>query len=387
MIIAIDESIPYWEQAFKGLGELRPFRGRALRPGDLQDVNALVVRSITRVDASLLDGSPVRFVGTATIGMDHLDLDWLRSRGIYFTNAAGSNANAVAEYVTTALLVIASRRGWDLGRKTCAIIGVGNVGSRVEAKVRTLGMNVLLCDPPLGDRTGNAKYLHLRDILDADILTLHVPLTTAGPYPTRHMINQRILDAMPEGRYILNSSRGSVIEPSALKRALITGKLEGAVLDVWEGEPVIDYELLERVDIGTPHIAGFSLDGKVKATEMIVDELCSAFSLPGIWNSAGIYPPVAEIRTAGAGIATEALRSACLQAYNILRDDANLRALAGLDKELSAVCFDQLRNGYPLRPEFNHFSVKLGPEEQQLAEVLGALGFGTMLTGRTEGGA
>src|SRR5512136_1219353 len=166
MILAVDEAIPYWQEAFVGLGETRPFSGRKLRPVDVKDSDALVVRSVTRVDASLLDGSSVRFVGSATIGLDHFDEPYLKSRGIRYTNAAGSNANSVAEYVTAALLVVAQRKGWNLARKSIGIIGVGNVGSRVERKVQALGMQVALCDPPLRESTGDKKYGFLEDVID-----------------------------------------------------------------------------------------------------------------------------------------------------------------------------------------------------------------------------
>jgi erythronate-4-phosphate dehydrogenase len=386
MILAIDESIPYWKEAFGGSGELRPFSGRSLRMQDIRDADALVVRSITRVDAALLEGSSVRFVGTATIGMDHLDQDYLRSRDVYVTNAAGSNANAVAEYITTALLVMAARKKWDLTQKTCAINGVGHVGSMVEAKIRALGMQTLLCDPPLRESTGNSKYLFLQDVLDADILTLHVPLLTGSPYPTHHLIDQALLHKLPDGKTIINSSRGAVVQTSALKDAIKSGKLAGVMLDVWEGEPDIDYGLLNLVDIGTPHIAGFSLDGKVRATEMILEELCRFFNAKPSWDAARTYPPISTIRSASGTSGMEALRSVCLQAYNILRDDANLRALQGLSKEMSATCFDQLRNEYPLRPEFGHYAVELKPGEQELSTAYNSIGFKTRVSAEVNGG-
>jgi erythronate-4-phosphate dehydrogenase len=235
MIVAVDEAIPYAESAFAGTAEIRTFPGRKVSAADLKDAEALVVRSITQVDRSLLDGTCVRFVGTATIGMDHLDDPYLRSRGIHVTNAAGSNANSVSEYITAALLVTAERKGWELRRKSIAIVGVGHVGTRVEIKARALGMDVVLCDPPLLESTGDRKYRFLKDVLDADIVTLHTPLTREGPYPTYHMMDERVIGRLQPHQLLINSARGPVVAGPALKEALLRKALAGAVLDVWEG--------------------------------------------------------------------------------------------------------------------------------------------------------
>jgi len=378
MILAVDDAIPYWREAFVGLGDIRPFSGRNLRPADVRDADALVVRSVTRVDASLLDGSSVRFVGSATIGLDHFDESYLQSRGIRYTNAAGSNANSVAEYVTAALLVVAARKGWDLSRKSIGIIGVGNVGSRVERKVRALGMQVALCDPPLRESTGDTKYKFLEDVIDADILTLHVPLTKSGPYTTFHMIDDQLLGRLSPQQFLLNSARGAVVDCPALRGALSAGALDGAVLDVWEGEPQIDYTLLDLAEIGSPHIAGYSLDGKVRGTEMIFEELCRFFDIPVSWDTRDLYPAPVYLRPPAGSRGQETLRSAVVQAYDILRDDANLRALRALPREEARSAFDRLRNDYDLRPEFRHYMVELNPEQTCLTGTLQALGFQTV---------
>jgi len=377
MILAIDEAIPYWQQAFSGLGEIRSFSGRKVQAAEIKDADALVVRSVTRVDPALLEGSSIRFVGTATIGTDHLDEAYLKARGIHFTNAAGSNANSVAEYVSAALLVMAQRKNWNLSRKTIAIIGVGHVGSRVREKVRALGMRELLCDPPLQESTGDQNYRFLGDVLDADIMTFHVPLIKGGPYPTFHMVDAALLDRLQPQQYLMNSARGAVFDCKALKEKLVRKGIDGAVLDVWEGEPRIDYSLLDLVDIGSPHIAGYSLDGKVRGTEMIVEELCRYFSIPCQWDSRSIYPRSAQIRPAPGTSGQDAVRSVVLQAYNIHRDDSNLRALKSLPQEEARAGFDRLRNEYPLRPEFRHYIVNLPPEHAELAGTFRALGFQT----------
>lgn len=375
MILAIDEAIPYAEQAFAGLGEIRRFPGRKVKAEEVKDVDVLIVRSITNVDAALLDGSSIRFVGTATIGTDHFDQAYLDARGIRSTNAAGSNANAVAEYVTAALLVIAERKGWDLSKKTIAVVGVGNVGSRVALKARALGMRVFLCDPPLRESTGDKNYQFLDDVIHADILTFHVPLIKGGPYPTQHMADRAMLDRLRPGQYLINSARGPVFDCKHLKTRLEEGAIAGATLDVWEGEPRIDYSLLDRVDIGSPHIAGYSLDGKVRATEMIVEELCRFFKLPYKWDCSSIFPPVARLRPASGARGQDAIRSVVLQAYDILRDDSKLRALKSLPPEEARTQFDRQRNEYPLRAEFRHYMVELPKDLGVLAPTFEGLGF------------
>jgi len=375
MIIAVDEAIPYWQQAFSTLGEIRTFSGRKVQPADIKEAEALVIRSVTRVDAALLEGSSVRFVGTATIGTDHLDEGYLEARGIRFTNAAGSNANSVAEYVTAALLVVAQRRNWDLSKKTIAIVGVGHVGSRVLEKTRALGMRALLCDPPLRESTGDHRYQFLDDVLGADILTFHVPLTKTGRYPTYHMVDHALLDRLSPGQYLINTARGAVFDCAALKARLEQSKIEGALLDVWEGEPQIDYSLLDLVDIGSPHIAGYSLDGKVRGTEMIAEEFCRFFKIPFRWDSESVYPKPLGLRSAPGSHGQDALRSLVVQAYDILRDDANLRALKSLPGEKAKAGFDRLRNEYPLRPEFRHYMAESAGSDSLLNSKSKGLGF------------
>ena len=375
MILAVDEAIPYWQEAFSGLAEVRTFSGRKVHAAEVKDADALIVRSVTKVDALLLEGSSAQFVGTATIGTDHLDEEYLKARGIRYTNAAGSNANSVAEYIAAALLVVAQRKQWDLAKKTIAIVGVGHVGSRVLEKARALGMEVLLCDPPLRESTGDQRYRDLHEVLDADILTFHVPLTRSGSYPTYHMVDRAVLERLTPRQYLLNTARGPVFDCRELKAKLAGGRLEGAVLDVWEGEPRIDYSLLDLVDIGTPHIAGYSLDGKVRGTEMIVEELCRHFSIAFRWDSQSIFPKPLRIEPAGGTRGQDAVRSVVLRAYGIQRDDSNLRALESLPQEEARAGFDRLRNEYPLRPEFRHYRVDLEREACGLAPVLEGLGF------------
>jgi erythronate-4-phosphate dehydrogenase len=374
MILAVDDAVPYAKEAFGRVGEVRLVPGRAMSSADLRDADALVVRSVTKVDKKLLEGSPVQFVGTATIGTDHLDLAYLESRGIHVANAAGCNANAVTEYVLTALLVIAERKRWNLSDKSIGIIGVGHIGSRLAKKAAALGMKVRLCDPPLRESTGDSRFGNLEDVLGADILTLHVPLTHEGPYPTRHMIRREVLQRLSPEQLVINTSRGPVVSGPDLKRALLDGRIAGAVLDVWEGEPFLDCDLLDRVDIATPHIAGYSLDGKVRATSMIFEEICRHFKIASTWDASGIFPLPQRLQPSAGADPMDGLRSAALQAYNIHKDDRALRSTKDLSRDAAGEFFERLRVNYPFRLEFSHFIVAAS-ENPAAAPILASMGF------------
>jgi erythronate-4-phosphate dehydrogenase len=377
MIIALDQAIPYWEDAFSEIGDIRPFPAKELKPENIREVDALIVRTVTPVNASLLDGSSVRFVAAASAGIDHIDQDYLNRHGIHFCSAAGCNADAASEYVITALHAIASREKWDLRGKSLAVIGVGSVGSRVVKKACALGMEVLLCDPPLGELTGDPDYLRFDDVLGADILSFHVPLVSGGPYPTCHMIDGDVLDRLSHRQFLINCARGAVVDTQELKAALLDRRIGGAVLDVWEGEPQIDYGLLELVHIGTPHIAGSGLEGKIKATEMVQEGL---YRFLGVQNSRGnmesLYPKPRLIHPLQEARSDQAVISSVLQqAYDILEDDAKLRALKRMGANRAAENFHRLRSEYQLRAEFRHFVVDLTKRHSDLAETFAALGF------------
>ena len=244
MKIVADENIPYAREAFSHFGDVTLVPGRNIPP--LGDTDALVVRSITKVNESLLSGTSVKFVGTATIGIDHIDREYLRENGIGFASAPGSNSNSVAEYVTAALLEYAAERKMELAGKSIAVIGVGNVGSKVVRKCGAMGMTVLKNDPPLKDATGDQSFLPLKDVLGADFVTLHVPLTREGEYPTFHMAGSDFFSGM--NSVLLNTSRGRVVDERALSTAL--GKnVASAILDVWEHEPDVDHALAETPKI------------------------------------------------------------------------------------------------------------------------------------------
>jgi erythronate-4-phosphate dehydrogenase len=375
MIIAVDEDLPYRDEALSQLGSLRPFPGRGLKPADLRGVDALVVRSITPVNASLLNGTSVRCVAAASAGTDHVDQSFLKSRGIYFGHAGGSNANSVSEYILTALHVVAARKGWELSKKSLAVIGVGNVGSLVAKKAKALGMNILLCDPPLRDLTGDPQYQPLDDMLGADILTFHVPLSSSGPYPTVHLLGRKLLSRLNPGQLILNSSRGKVVDSHELKKVLEEGKIAGAVLDVWEEEPHVDYSLLDLLEIGTPHIAGTSLDAKIRATEMIREELSRFGGMSSSPLPDSVYPVPRILCPEDGTEGQEAVLSVLSQDFEILKKDEKLRSFKWLPAEKAALGFDQLRLKPPLRLEFQHFIVALSRRHGNLESTFQALGF------------
>ncbi len=377
MIIAVDKEIPYGMEAFSQLGRVRLFSGRNLKNQDLQDVDVLIVRTVTPVNALLLNGTSVRFVGAASAGIDHVDQNYLRSQGIHFHYAAGCNADSVSEYIATLLHIIASRKGWDLRRKSIGVIGVGNVGSRVARKARELGMQVFLCDPPLREATGDARYQSLDEVINADILTFHVPLNPDGPYPTTHLLNRELLNRLSPEQFVINSSRGAVFDGQELKTALQRGKISGAALDVWEDEPIVDYSLLELLDIGTPHIAGGALDGKIRATEMIREGLSKFAGIQSTGLSEDVYPEGAAIHPETGKTGQEAVRSALIQAYKILDVDARLRAFASCTQEQALNGFERLRTEKPLRLEFRHFVIELEAAQKDLANIFRALGFQT----------
>lgn len=378
MRIAVDSNTPYAAEAFRGLGEVRLVNTGAFRAELLRDVDVLVVRSETRVDRALLAETPVKFVGTVTIGTDHIDQAFLRSRGIPLASAPGSNSNSVKEYVLAALLELAHRFGFDLRGKTLGVVGVGNIGSKVVRVGELLGMQVLQNDPPRRRVTGEARFLPLDELMEADILTLHVPLTHGGEDPTVHLFDRDRIARMKPGSILVNTSRGAVVENGGILEALEGGRLRGAVLDVWEGEPGISVDLLKGVTIGTPHIAGYSLDGKLNAVQMVRAAVCEAFGSSSSWDpSVLLRPPGNRVLEIPAGCATawDVMRSAVSRAYDILQDDRALRELVGMDPEGRPAYFSGLRKSYRVRREFHAFSVRLPERWSGLSAQMQHLGF------------
>lgn len=380
MRIVVDENIPYVEEAFASLGIVETYPGRQIKRATVSDADALIVRSVTRVDAALLDGSPVRFVATATIGEDHIDKEWLAANGIAFASAPGSNANSVAEYVVAALLVLAEERGFRLAGRRLGIVGHGNVGRRLEARARALDLECILNDPPLARTTGDPRYVPLDALEDCDIVSLHVPLSTEGPDATRHLFNVRLADQLKTGVILINASRGAVVNGRELRQALEEGQVGAAVLDVWEDEPNIDRELLSNCAIGTPHIAGYSTDGKANGTRMVYEALCHFAGVEPSWDPEPLLP-AAHHRTLTVSVLSDreaSIRRAVHAAYDIRRDDSHLRQAIRMNAADRAVHFDRLRKQYPVRREFHAVHTMLDQPDPRLAAALRGLGFPVM---------
>ena len=377
MKIIADENIPCVEQAFASLGDVSLVSGRGMQPEQVRDADILLVRSVTRVDASLLEGSSVRFVASATIGFDHVDRDYLQQQKIGFATAPGSNATSAAEYVVSVLMVLSEQRGFELAGKTVGIIGCGNVGSRVRQKLSALGMNCRVNDPPLQAGGGHDDFVSLNEVLQADIVTVHVPLTTNGPHPTFHLVNELFLDSLKPAAIFINTSRGAVADNRALDALLARRNELSVVLDVWEDEPAISASLLQQVDLGTPHIAGYSYDGKLRGTEMIYRAACDYFAQSVQWHAADELQRVActDMQSREAGSALAVARAAVLGAYDVRQDDARLRATLSLPAAERASAFDRLRKDYPVRREFTESTVLLDEPAGELGELLSGLGF------------
>ena len=393
MKFIIDDKIPYIKGVLEPHAEVVYLPGDSISKQDVRDADGLIVRTRTSCDAALLKGSRIRFIATATIGYDHIDTAFCESAGIAWTNAAGCNAQSVAQYVASAVVALSVKYKFDLKTKTIGIVGVGNVGKLVAKLCETLGMKALLNDPPREEREGKNNFVSLQQIKEeADIITFHTPLTkevnypipfwrkfvcacanpnhigtsyklapNQGNYPTYHLADDFFFSDLKKKPIIINSARGEIIETSALKNALAKGKLSGTVIDCWENEPEIDLKLLEKINIATPHIAGYSADGKANATSMSVQAVSQFFHL-GLndWKVDSLPAPENPVIY----MEKEDVTKAVLHSYNILRDDAELRKNPAL--------FEELRGNYPLRREYGAYRI-----EGCNSELLSELGFTT----------
>jgi len=371
--IVADENIPLVKDVFSSMGTVHLLPGRRISHADIVDADILLVRSVTRVDRALLEGTKVSFVATATIGTDHIDLPYLHKQNIDFAHAPGSNAESVAQYITAALIYLTRHFAWNSQRLTVGVIGVGNIGSKVYRNIQTLGMRPLLCDPPLMRSTGDSVFRPLQEVLDeADVLTFHVPLITEGDDRTYHLVDEQFLSRVKKGVVIINTSRGKVLdEKTVLHHA---GTIGGMVLDVWENEPTISTALLERTVLSTPHIAGYSFDGKINGTEAIYRAACKAFQIAPEWSSRSVLnDEVTTIASVLPGL--EPLASAILQAYPIEDDSRQLRRILNMSSGERGSYFDQLRKNYPKRLEFRHFSAAGMDFDEDTLRKLELLGF------------
>jgi erythronate-4-phosphate dehydrogenase len=372
--ILADQNIPCVADAFGDLGEVVLMPGRDITAEHLRDCQCLITRTVTRVDQALLEDSEVEFVGTATIGTDHLDLDYLHKANIGYSNAAGCNAEGAAEYVVSGLFAMAQQRGFDPFELKAGIVGCGNVGSRLLAKLNALGIECLVCDPPL-QRARNWKqaFVSLERILaECNFVSLHVPLTREGEDSTFHLLDEKRLNTLVEGCVLVNAARGEVVDNAALLQLLRTRDDLCVYLDTWENEPLLNRDLLPRVDLATPHIAGYSVEGRLRGTQMVLDAACAHFGLKSSWHMEQQLPPAREIDCAEFGSGTGFWQALFHRHCDIRRDHVAFVEGHALDDDCFAVHFDGLRKVYPERLEYNRFNLNVeaaAPVEAQLTRL------------------
>ncbi len=342
MRIVIDDKIPFIRGEAERLGETFYLPGAEIKPENVKDADALIIRTRTRCDRNLLEGSRVQFIATATIGFDHLDTDYLAAAGIRWTNCPGCNATSVAQYVRNALLLLRQDGFFDWQSTTVGIVGVGHVGTAVANALRPYGCRLLLCDPPRQERGENGFAPLAQLEAEADIITFHTPLTRSGKHATFHMADAAFFRRLQRRPVIINSGRGEVVETEALKQALAAQTIRTAVIDTWENEPDIDLDLLRAVYLGTPHIAGYSADGKANGTRMSLEAVAARFGLPLTFD---IRPPRMPVGTAysAAALADTSADAPLLRLYDPRTDSDALRR--------HPEDFARLRGDYPLRRE------------------------------------
>jgi erythronate-4-phosphate dehydrogenase len=371
MKIIADNKIPYLQGALEPFAELTYLPGGDIKKEHLLDADALIIRTRTKCNAELLEGTTVKFIATATIGYDHIDTDYCDKAGIKWTNAPGCNSSSVQQYIASAILFLAVERGFKLEDRTLGVVGVGNVGSKVVKLAEAIGLRVLLNDPPRVRAEGQCGFVTLDTIIkECDIITFHVPLNINGQDKTFHLADDTFFKQVDIDTIIINSSRGEVVDNKALKKSLSNERLSGAILDVWEGEPEIDQGLLNLVDIATPHIAGYSRDGKANGTAMSVQAISRFFGL-GIddWYPEKLEIPAEtkiEIDCKG-HTKEEILLAAFGNTYDITEDDKRLGE--------SPETFEKQRNDYPVRREFTSYEIKLLNDDKGYGKLLSELGF------------
>jgi erythronate-4-phosphate dehydrogenase len=371
MKIIIDDKIPYIKGAFETVAEVVYLPGNKTTPEVTKDADAIVTRTRTICNENLLAGSAVKFIATATIGFDHIDTEYCASAGIEWTNAPGCNSRSVEQYIASILMVLAENKNLQLKDLCIGVVGVGNVGAKVANICELLGMKVLRNDPPRQRAEGGTAFVSLEEIKEqADFITLHVPLIQKGEEATFHLGDEAFFNSLKKKPVIINSCRGEVIETNAVKAALKSGQLSGFVCDCWENEPNIDLELLALTTIATPHIAGYSKDGKATGTLMSVKAISDFFGL-GLndWQPNGVELPTEPmIELDGFGKSEqEILADAILHTYDIRKDDAFFR--------LNTENFEQQRGDYPTRREFPAYSVTVRNIESITIDKLKIIGF------------
>ncbi len=372
MKIVCDNKIPFIKGALEPYAEVVYLPGAQTTAEVVRDADAIITRTRTICNESLLKGSKVKVIATATIGFDHIDTRWCESNGIAWENSPGCNSWSVKQYIASVLVRLSQKYGFRFEEMTLGVVGVGNVGGKVSEIASLLGMKVLLNDPPRARREGAAAFVPLDELIEkSDIVTVHVPLTDEGEDRTFHLFDAARLASMREDQILINSSRGEVVDNMALKASLRQHALKAAVLDVWEGEPDLDRELIGLLDITTPHIAGYSADGKANGTTMSVQTVARHLDLPlKQWKASGVPAPEQsldfEIDAAGKSL-QEVLSEAILYTYDVYADSDTLRQ--------SPDTFEKQRGDYPIRREFTAFRLKLRHGTAEMAERLSQIGF------------
>ncbi|MFP3515055.1 4-phosphoerythronate dehydrogenase PdxB [Pseudomonas sp. SIMBA_077] len=376
MLIVADENIPLLDAFFAEFGEIRRLPGRQITRADVHDADVLLVRSVTNVDRNLLEGSAVRFVGTCTIGTDHLAIDYFQQAGIQWSSAPGCNARGVVDYVLGSLLTLAEIEGVDLTQRTYGVIGAGEVGGRLVNVLKGLGFQVLVCDPVRETAEGEG-FVSLEQIIErCDVISLHTPLDKTGEHPTWHLFDQQRLNQLKQGAWLINASRGPVIDNNALREVLTQREDLQAVLDVWEAEPQVDVELAELCVLATPHIAGYSLDGKQRGTAQIYQALCDFLGQAAVTKLADLLPApwLAKVQLSAESDPAWALAMLCRGVYDPRRDDADFRRSLNGSVHEQKLAFDALRKNYPIRREIEGLHVHLEGESEVLQQWVKALG-------------
>ncbi len=376
MLIVADENIPLLDAFFAGFGDIRRVPGRSIDRATVEQADVLLVRSVTNVNRALLEGSKVRFVGTCTIGTDHLDLDYFTEAGICWSSAPGCNARGVVDYVLGSLMTLAEIEGADLTQRTYGVVGAGEVGGRLIKVLKGLGWNVKVCDPPRQAAEGG-DYVSLEQIIEqCDVISLHTPLTRNGDDATWHLFDQQRLQQLKPGTWLINAARGPVVDNAALRQVLLEREDLQAVLDVWEKEPEVDPALAELCVLATPHIAGYSLDGKQRGTAQIYQAYCAFSGQPAAIQLSELLPAtwLSEVSLHGDSDPAWALAMLCRGVYDPRRDDADFRrSLVGNVAEQRAA-FDVLRKQYPVRREIEGLKVRIEGDAPRLRQIVAALG-------------
>ncbi|MBK8946321.1 MAG: 4-phosphoerythronate dehydrogenase PdxB [Ignavibacteriae bacterium] len=373
MKIIADDKIPFLEGVLEPFADIEYYPGKEITNRIIKNADALITRTRTKCNKDFLDGSTIKLITTATIGYDHIDTKYCDEINIKWVNAPGCNSSSVMQYITSALLTIAKKESINLEENTIGIIGVGNVGSKIQKVAEILGMKILLNDPPRERKEGSEKFSSLKKIIaEADIITFHVPLNKVGIDKTYHLADDNFFNQLKKKPIIINSSRGEVVETNALKSAIKNKKISNVILDVWENEPNIDLELLDLIDIATPHIAGYSADGKANGTSVCVNKINEYFNL-GLEKK--WYPKNIPLPQNGNEINIncsnkqdqELLFEIVEQTYSIVEDDYRLRN--------STHTFEKQRGDYPVRREFNNYILNIENCNNDVICKLSKLGF------------